>query len=323
MFLPSIAAGAPATSPNSPPATAPTTPTPAPPGSSNPKDEARMHFAAGVNLLEDPEKPRYEEAYAEFKRAYEIAKSPNILGNMGLCAMKLERDAEAIDAYSRYLAEVQGLTPAERAQIERDVLTLRAGLARVTVETHPDGALIYDTRVAVRGGSVTNVYGPIQGKTELGLRQGHHILKARYGDGVEVSWESDMAGGESHVFEKPAEKSVQGAAAITVRPVPTGFYIGVIATGALAAGAAVTGVAALATHSRYDTENDGSNPTHATDLRSTGQTLNIASDALLGAALIGTLVTTYLYVSRGSVQVVRSSPTMGTLFTPGGFAGRF
>src|SRR6476661_7390454 len=62
--------------------------------------EARSHFEAGVSLLQDPDGARYEEAYREFTAAYQLSKSPRVLGNVGLCAMKLERDAEAIDAYS-------------------------------------------------------------------------------------------------------------------------------------------------------------------------------------------------------------------------------
>src|SRR4051812_8414633 len=60
--------------------------------------EARGRFSAGVNLLKDPEGPRYEEAYREFKAAYAASPSYKILGNLGLCAMKLERDEEAIAA---------------------------------------------------------------------------------------------------------------------------------------------------------------------------------------------------------------------------------
>jgi hypothetical protein len=303
---------------------------PGAPGSPSPdaKEQARVHFTAGVNLLQDPEKPRYEEAYAEFKRAYEIVKSPSILGNIGLCAMKLERDAEAIDAYKRYLAEMQSLAPEERAQIERDVLTLQAGLARVSVESHPDGALINDTHIAVRGESVTNLYGPIHGKTELGLRRGHHVLKARYPDGTEVAWEADVTGGESHVFEHAVEQQPQqpspgpaGAATPTfVRPVPAFVYVGTIATGLFAAGAAATGVVALNEHSRFDAANDGSNPSHAADLRSSGQTFNIVSDALLGATVVCAIATAYVYFARPSVRV---APTTGLIVAPGAVFGRF
>ena len=68
-------------------------------------DNARKHFNAGVALLRDPDGARYEEAYGEFKVAYEASPSWKILGNLGIAAMKLERDGEAIDAFSRYLAE--------------------------------------------------------------------------------------------------------------------------------------------------------------------------------------------------------------------------
>lgn len=44
------------------------------------KEQARLHFAAGVNLLRDPEKARFEEAYAELKRAYDLVRSPSFLG---------------------------------------------------------------------------------------------------------------------------------------------------------------------------------------------------------------------------------------------------
>src|SRR5579871_4921957 len=64
--------------------------------------EARNHFAAGVALLQDPKAPRYEEAYREFKAAYAASPSSKILGNLGLCAMKIERDEEAISAYETY-----------------------------------------------------------------------------------------------------------------------------------------------------------------------------------------------------------------------------
>src|SRR5258706_13658285 len=90
--------------------------------------EARARFGAGVNLLKDPEGPRYEEAYREFKAAYAASPSYKILGNLGLCAMKLERDEEAIAAYDRYLKEGKDLDPAEMAQVRADLQTLKAGV---------------------------------------------------------------------------------------------------------------------------------------------------------------------------------------------------
>jgi Tfp pilus assembly protein PilF len=111
-------------------------------------DEARRHFGAGVALLDDRDGPRYEEAYLAFRAAYAAAPSPKILGNLGLCAMMLERDGEAIDAYERYLREVEDIEPREREQIERDLETLRATAARLTVEA-PAGTTIVDRRQPV------------------------------------------------------------------------------------------------------------------------------------------------------------------------------
>ena len=33
-------------------------------------EEARSHFTAGVNFLQDPDGARYDDAYREFKAAY-------------------------------------------------------------------------------------------------------------------------------------------------------------------------------------------------------------------------------------------------------------
>ncbi len=280
------------------------------------QQEAKLHFTAGVNLLRDPERPRYDEAYVEFKRAYELVKSPNILGNIGLCALKLERDGEALDAYTRYLAEAQNLDADERAQTERDVTTLKAQLAKITVESKPDGALIHDARITGRGESVTNIYGPISGPTELGLRRGHHIIKARFPDGREVSWELDIKGGESHVFEQPVAAPQPpladrpGMTPTVTRPIPTSVYIGAGTTAALGIGAIVTGTLALSAASRYDDANNGTQAARAEDLRGDAQTLNVVSDVLLAGVVVGAVVTTFFYLTRPSVTT--SSPTTGS-----------
>ena len=44
--------------------------------------EARKQFQAGVNLLDDPDGAKYEEAYHAFKNAYELSRSPKVLGNI-------------------------------------------------------------------------------------------------------------------------------------------------------------------------------------------------------------------------------------------------
>jgi hypothetical protein len=154
-------------------------------------EEARKHFSAGVNLLQDPDGARYEDAYREFEAAYSASLSPKILGNIGYCALKLERDGEAISAYTRYLQEVRDVDPAEAAQISRDVATLRAGLVRVTVTVDSPDASIVDKRLPVRGESITNLYNTANGKADLGLRPGHHIIEVKAHGETTDRWEFD------------------------------------------------------------------------------------------------------------------------------------
>mgnify|MGYP002636810571 CR=1 FL=1 len=125
-------------------------------------DAARKQFERGVAYL-DQRPPEYRRAYAAFKSAYADSPSPKILGNLGLCAMMIERDGEAIDLYGQYLQKVSDITPAERRRIERDLAQLTARLVTVTLEVSPAGARISDERVDKAGGNIVNHYGPTSG----------------------------------------------------------------------------------------------------------------------------------------------------------------
>jgi len=155
-------------------------------------EEARAHFAAGVNFLQDPDGARYDDAYREFKAAYAASPSWKILGNLGIAAMKLERDGEAIEAFNKYLAEGgKDLDREERAQVERDLKTLQAGLVSLALSFEPAGAILTDERVPVSGSSVVNRYGPVAASQGFGLRAGHHRLTLE-ADGYERAvWEFD------------------------------------------------------------------------------------------------------------------------------------
>src|SRR5687767_14188292 len=155
-------------------------------------DQARAHFNAGVNLLQDPDGARYDEAYREFKAAYAASPSWKILGNLGIAAMKLERDGEAVEAFRKYLSEGgTQIEPEERAQFERDAQTLEAGLVRVKIESVPPGAIVVDERIPMAGGAVINRYGPLSGATDVGIRAGRHRMTARLSGYKDAVWEVD------------------------------------------------------------------------------------------------------------------------------------
>ncbi|MGZ6095933.1 MAG: hypothetical protein ACXWUG_28080, partial [Polyangiales bacterium] len=171
-----------------------------------PTDVAREHFKAGVRHLQDPDGARYEDAYREFRAAYAALPNAKILGNIGFCAMKLERDGEAIDAYSRYLAEVPDIDPEEREQITKDLQAMRSGVVRITISVKGGNGpiTVLDTRTPTTGNPVVNAYGPVEKELVIGLRPGRHTLRARAQNGDESTvWELDATPGSkaTHVFE--------------------------------------------------------------------------------------------------------------------------
>jgi hypothetical protein len=171
--------------------------------------EAKEHFVVGVELLKDPDGARYADAYVQFKLAYEKSnKSWKVLGNLALCAMKIERDGEAIEYYEAYLAQGgKELDESERGQIERDLRVLKSSVARVTLTSDTANAQVTDARQKTNGSNVT-VY-PFPGKQlTLGLHSGHHTLTARAG-GRDLEWVVDLTPGQTaeHTFkfnDKPA-----------------------------------------------------------------------------------------------------------------------
>ncbi len=278
-------------------------------------DAARMHFQAGVALLEDPKAPRYEEAYREFKTAYADSPSYKILSNLGLCAMKIERDKEAINAYETYLKEAGPETTAdERAQIQRDLLTLKTGLVLVTISSDPAGATIVDVRTPVEGSEIRNTYGEFLTPREIGLRHGHHTITARLHGYLDQQWEFEATGSamSPHVFRM--EHPPSNVVAVTgERPIPMSAWVSGAITLGLAGTGAILGLAALQKHNDFNNLNNPQNPNpdQAQNVKESGQTLNIAADSVFGAAIVGAIVTTVLLVSRPTERpaAAQSSPS--------------
>lgn len=282
-------------------------------------EEARTHFAAGVALLQDPKEPRYEEAYREFRAAYAASPSYKILGNLALCAMKIERDQEAIDAYEKYLAQAGAeLAPPEREQIQRDLLTLKAGVVQVSVSSSPPGATITDVRTPVQGPDVRNSYGQADAPIVLGLRRGHHVITAKLPGYLDAQWEFEASGATlpPHVFSlvKPTvERQV-----VRERPLPTGAYVSGAVTLGLVLTGTIVGIKALQDHSDFTRLNDGTHVSEATSLRSDGQKLDAITDAVLGAAIVAAGVTAYFVLSRPTIErpVTARSPFLPKRLAP-------
>ena len=292
-------------------------------------EQARTHFQAGVNFLQDPDGARYEEAYREFTAAYQSSPSWKICGNLGIAAMKLERDGEAIQAFEKYLAGGAAvLAPEERDQFQRDLTTLKAGVVRLSIDVSLPGATIVDERQPVTGSAVRNMYTPTDKHADIGVRPGHHKVIARLAGYEDAVWEVDAKSGapQAYVFElkRPAPSTGTGGgdtgtgsgSAAGGRPTPTGVYIGLAATGAFAVGAGVMGALAMGKKGDFDKANTGADEANAKDLHDGVKTFNLVTDVLIGAAVVSAGVVTYLYLSRPSVDApaagwLRVQPQVG------------
>jgi len=279
--------------------------------------EARRHFQAGVNLLDDPDGARYEEAYHAFHKAFALSRSPKVLGNIGFCSLKLERDGEAIDAYTTYLRESRDVDPRERAQIERDLATLTSSVAALEVAVARPGAsfVLVDTRAQTRGSPVVNAY-PFEGReTVLRIRPGRHSFKVKSREGesrtFEVTVEPGARTAHTFTFPPPPRPTVAREGA-RVGPSYAGpIILGVAGLAALGTGA-VTGLMARARTDEIESRCPNDVCPRGYDLagdRSEAKTLGTIADATFiggGVALGGALLWGLLTPKSGAPRPPRT-----------------
>lgn len=218
--------------------------------------QAKLYFSNGVELLQSSP-PNYQDAYFQFKLAYQASKSWKVLGNLGLCSLKLERDGEAFQAYTEYLQQGGNeIDPGERAALEREMLLISGNSAIVQITATEPGTEVVDSR---SGSSAPAQNYKIEGDTlELRLRAGSHTLRATAPDGRTRTWEVSISPGKeaSHHFDFDAKETppagggggVGGEGRVQVRESGGALrVVGFVVTGVGAAalmGGAITGILA-------------------------------------------------------------------------------
>ena len=275
-------------------------------GEPGPSEEAKRAFAAGVILLKDPDGAKYEDALTQFTKAYRLSKSWKVLGNIGLCSLKLERDGEAIAAYEKYLAqggkEIDG---DERAQVERDLAALKAQVVDVALEFPEGGSRVLDERTPAQGARILNEYPVAPPNARLGLHPGRHVITLRLANG-DAKWEVnlDPATSVSHRFESMAK-----AVAVSTSGAPpsngsrtAGFVVGGFGVVGIGVGAAF-GLKTLSTKSDSDAHCHGTlcDPI-GLDMRDNAKTYATISDVAFGAGVAAIAVGTYLVLSNRSTS---------------------
>lgn len=184
------------------------------------QEEARRYFKNGVDLMTGAS-PNYQDAYYQFQLAYrESAQSWKVLGNLGLCALKLERDQEAVDYYERYLDKGgNDIAAEERNAIEQDLLLLKGNLATVHISSPIKDLKVMDQRAGST--APAQVYALTGGKLELSLRAGNHTLSASAGE-KRLGWEVvlEPKAEASHVFDFDAEAKPAAGATLAAGAAP-------------------------------------------------------------------------------------------------------
>jgi hypothetical protein len=285
-------------------------------------EEARVYFANGVELLQS-KPPAYQDAYYQFKLAYEKSQSWKVLGNLGLCALKLERDGEALGYYEKYLSEGGNeVDPGERKALVQDMALISGNSALVTLTATEANAELISTR---NGSSVPpQAYRFDGNKLELRMRAGTHELTATSPDGRTESTKLVLSPRTNtdytFDFTKPSAPHSDGGSktsggAASRQPTTTGGGVrvaGYVATGvgvvALATGV-ITGV--LAQNKEEDAKGECDRQTRlcpSDEARQRYQSGIASAEAMAGNAnllLIGGAVLTV----GGVVMIVFGGPT--------------
>ena len=181
-------------------------------------EEAKAYFKNGVELIQD-QPPNYQDAYYQFRLAYEKSKSWKVLGNLGLCSFKLERDGEAIQYYTDYLkGGGNDIDPDERSALQRDLLVLNGNSAGLTLSSATADIDVTDSRAG--SSAPPQSYRLEGGKLALRLRAGTHTLSATHA-GKTLRWEIALSPGrnETHDFDF-SDPIAAAPAPVAVAPTP-------------------------------------------------------------------------------------------------------
>ena len=174
------------------------------------KTDAQSLMQSGVKLLEAKD---YLGALAVFKNAYERFPSAKILLNIGTTLKLLGRDADAANAYQRYL-EDSGTDPKRRAEVEKLIAKIDKTVGRVELTVTPS-----DAQVAIDDDDWLHVVRAAKWR----VTPGHHEIHARR-DGYDAGTKSiDVAAGESAAITLALAETPKPVAPTVAEPVGAGI----------------------------------------------------------------------------------------------------
>ena len=266
-------------------------------------NEARRRFDQGISLYEDGD---YSLALIEFERAYELVPNYRVLYNIGQVSIQLRQYARARQALEQYLSTgANSIDPQREAEVQADIQMLKSRTAYVSIEVQQPGVTLWIDETP-RG--TTPLSGPLlvdAGQHRIELRKPGYRAEQRF---------VTLAGGEEQTlrFElqvidrspKTVEKQTIVVRDTGVDARSTWVWLGVGATGVLAAGAVATGVLGLSEASTLEElrNTPGASRQELDDAQSRARRMFIATDVLGLAALAMGGVTLYAVFSAGDEE---------------------
>jgi len=287
----------------SPPAGAP------PAAGADAAEEAKTRYERGTQLYADGD---YKLALIEFERAYELAPNYKALYNIAQTNSQLGKYGAARRAFERYLKDGGKEIPDKRrAEVEKELVSLRGRTASVSIVTDVEGAeIVVDGQVVAKT--------PVTGA--LMVDAGQHTIEARKPGRITSSRPVTLAGTDEVKieFELPPEPPpvtptvlapirettiIQGSSSYT--------WVGWVIAGTLLAGATATGVVTLSFSSDLGTARDqplqpgqteAAKRQELDDKQKRARATAITTDVLGGAAILTagvTLIFTIIEATSG------------------------
>lgn len=288
--------------------------------------DARARFKRGLALYANGS---FDAALAEFKRAYGLAPSYRILYNIAQASCQTHDYAGALESFELYLtgggAEIEAK---RRAEVNSELQKLRPRVATIRTSTSVMEAQILVDDVVVGIAPLPRPLFVNAGKRRLsavknGIEVASRVVEVAGGDAIHVALEPSASPlpSASHsaspdatvpaVVPQPRERRIPIAAqpkasadarrASPNRPAPSSsslLWAGWTTTGALAAGAIVTGV--MATKASGELKDLQDSPTatlgELQDASSRTRRFALATDLLGAATLVAGGISIYLTV---------------------------
>lgn len=264
-------------------------------------DEAVTRFERGVQLYEAE---NYDAALVEWQTAYKLSKNYKLLYNIGICQNALKDYPAASEAFQRYLSEGGSeVSAARKTDVQDRLAKLSLMVTRVKVSTDaPAGATI---RVDETSVGTAPLVDPITVK--LGRRVFSVTAK-----GKTVSKPVDIASGEQNTVVTIPFGDVPATPAPpppppAKKPPPDGPSFPWVAwsvTALFAGGAVATGVLAIDARNSLERAQAtfGVSTTDLDSERSKATNFGLATDVLIGAAVIAGGVSSYLTIRHYSAK---------------------